>query len=101
MSPAVACRALELDYGSGTRIGPLTISIPQGACVALVGENGAGKSSFIVRRGGGVLKRTGARNLSRPWGGVMILRPGEARMGRTAPAAARLQAAAGAFIFYA
>lgn len=47
MNPAVACRALELDYGSGNRIGPLTISIPQGACVALVGENGAGKSSFI------------------------------------------------------
>jgi ABC-type multidrug transport system ATPase subunit len=45
--PAVACRNLELDYGSGSRIGPLTVSIPQGACVALVGENGAGKSSFI------------------------------------------------------
>lgn len=45
--PAVACRGLELDYGSGTRIGPLSVSIPRGACVALVGENGAGKSSFI------------------------------------------------------
>jgi len=47
VNPAIDCRALELDYGSGTRIGPLTVSIPQGACVALVGENGAGKSSFI------------------------------------------------------
>jgi ABC-2 type transport system ATP-binding protein len=46
-APAISCRDLELDYGSGTRVGPLTISIPQGACVALVGENGAGKSSFI------------------------------------------------------
>jgi ABC-type multidrug transport system ATPase subunit len=45
--PAIACRGLELDYGSGTRIGPLSLEIPRGACVALVGENGAGKSSFI------------------------------------------------------
>ena len=44
---AIECRGLELDYGSGTRIGPLDLAIPQGACVALVGENGAGKSSFI------------------------------------------------------
>jgi ABC-type multidrug transport system ATPase subunit len=47
VTAAIECRGLELDYGNGTRIGPLTISIPAGACVALVGENGAGKSSFI------------------------------------------------------
>lgn len=47
MTAAIECRGLELDYGNGTRIGPLTVSIPAGACVALVGENGAGKSSFI------------------------------------------------------
>jgi ABC-type multidrug transport system ATPase subunit len=46
-APAIACQGLELDYGSGTRIGPLSLEIPAGACVALVGENGAGKSSFI------------------------------------------------------
>ena len=45
--PAIACHGLELNYGSGSRIGPLTVSVPQGACVALVGENGAGKTSFI------------------------------------------------------
>lgn len=45
--PAIACRGLELEYGRGSRIGPLSVSIPQGACVALVGENGAGKTSFI------------------------------------------------------
>ncbi len=44
---ALACEGLELDYGGGSRIGPLSITIPAGACVALVGENGAGKSSFI------------------------------------------------------
>lgn len=44
---AVSCRNLELDYGRGSVIGPLTLDIPAGACVALVGENGAGKSSFI------------------------------------------------------
>jgi ABC-type multidrug transport system ATPase subunit len=46
-APAIECRGLELDYGSGSRIGPLSVTIPQGAAVALVGENGAGKSSFI------------------------------------------------------
>jgi ABC-type multidrug transport system ATPase subunit len=46
-APALDCKRLALDYGSGTRIGPLEVSIPQGAAVALVGENGAGKSSFI------------------------------------------------------
>jgi ABC-type multidrug transport system ATPase subunit len=44
---AVSCRDLELEYGRGSIIGPLTLEIPAGACVALVGENGAGKSSFI------------------------------------------------------
>lgn len=44
---AIACQGLELDYGRGSRIGPLTVDIPAGSCVALVGENGAGKSSFI------------------------------------------------------
>lgn len=46
-APAIECQELELDYGSGSRIGPLSVAIPQGAAVALVGENGAGKSSFI------------------------------------------------------
>jgi ABC-type multidrug transport system ATPase subunit len=45
--PAISCQGLELDYGRGSLIGPLTLDIPAGACVALVGENGAGKSSFI------------------------------------------------------
>jgi ABC-type multidrug transport system ATPase subunit len=44
---AISCQGLELDYGRGSRIGPLSVEIPAGACVALVGENGAGKSSFI------------------------------------------------------
>lgn len=44
---AIACGGLELDYGRGSVIGPLSLEIPSGACVALVGENGAGKSSFI------------------------------------------------------
>lgn len=48
MSPsAIVCKDLELDYGRGTVIGPLTLEIPAGTCVALVGENGAGKTSFI------------------------------------------------------
>lgn len=44
---AVTCKEVELDYGRGTVIGPLTLDIPAGSCVALVGENGAGKSSLI------------------------------------------------------
>jgi ABC-2 type transport system ATP-binding protein len=48
MQPAaISCQGLELDYGRGSVIGPLSIEIPAGSCVALVGENGAGKSSFI------------------------------------------------------
>jgi ABC-type multidrug transport system ATPase subunit len=46
-APAVSCEGLELDYGRGSRIGPLNVVIPAGACVALVGENGAGKTSLI------------------------------------------------------
>ena len=46
-APAIACRELVLDYGRGTVIGPLTLEIPAGACVAQVGETGAGKTSFI------------------------------------------------------
>ena len=46
-APAISCEGLELDYGSGSRIGPLSVEIPSGACVALVGENGAGKTSLI------------------------------------------------------
>lgn len=46
-APAIACEGLELDYGRGSVIGPLTMEIPAGSCVALVGANGAGKSSFI------------------------------------------------------
>ncbi len=41
------CEGLELDYGQGAKVGPLTLAIPAGSCVALVGENGAGKSSLI------------------------------------------------------
>lgn len=44
---AIACRELELDYGRGSVIGPLSLEIPAGSCVALVGENGAGKTSLI------------------------------------------------------
>jgi ABC-type multidrug transport system ATPase subunit len=44
---AIACRGLELDYGRGSLIGPLSLEIPAGSCVALVGENGAGKTSLI------------------------------------------------------
>jgi len=46
-TPAFACQDLVLDYGRGSVIGPLSLEIPAGACVALVGENGAGKSSLI------------------------------------------------------
>jgi ABC-2 type transport system ATP-binding protein len=44
---AINCQGLELDYGQGSIIGPLSLDIPAGSCVALVGENGAGKSSLI------------------------------------------------------
>lgn len=48
MSPALAeCRDLLIDYGGGTRIGPLNLQIMSGSALALVGVNGAGKSSLL------------------------------------------------------
>lgn len=39
---------VSLNYGEGRRaLEPLSLDIPAGACVALVGESGAGKSSLL------------------------------------------------------
>ena len=45
--PALECRGLTLDYGNGTVIGPLDLRVESGTCVALVGSNGAGKTSLL------------------------------------------------------
>ncbi len=45
--PLAECQDLILDYGSGTRIGPINLSIASGSTMALVGVNGAGKTSLL------------------------------------------------------
>ena len=44
---ALECRGLTLDYGNGTVIGPLDLRVESGTCLALVGSNGAGKTSLL------------------------------------------------------
>jgi ABC-type multidrug transport system ATPase subunit len=44
---ALECKGLTLDYGNGTVIGPLDLRVEPGTCLALVGSNGAGKTSLL------------------------------------------------------
>jgi len=48
MEPAIDCAGLTKTYGEGTTaLRNLTLTVQRGASFALLGENGAGKSSFV------------------------------------------------------
>ena len=47
MSTLLAIRDLDLFYGDAQALDRVTLEVPQGAIVAIVGANGAGKSSLI------------------------------------------------------
>jgi iron complex transport system ATP-binding protein len=62
MTPILEARALRVSYGATPALSGLDATIPTGAIVALLGENGSGKSTFlkVIARivepaGGGVL----------------------------------------------
>lgn len=45
--PVLECRALEKRYGAQTALSPLTIALPRGRVVGLLGPNGSGKTTLI------------------------------------------------------
>jgi putative ABC transport system ATP-binding protein len=45
--PIIALRAVEKRYGSFVALHPLTLQIPRGRMVALVGRSGSGKSTLL------------------------------------------------------
>ena len=47
LEPAVSAHALTLRRGASTVLQDITLSVPSGAVVGLVGRNGAGKSSLL------------------------------------------------------
>jgi len=47
MTVAVHARGVEKRFGSVRAVTGLDLEVPQGACFGLIGENGAGKTTFI------------------------------------------------------
>ena len=45
--PAIEVQALGLRYGDRTALDQVSIAIPRGSVVGLIGRNGAGKSSLL------------------------------------------------------
>ena len=45
--PLLAVEGLDLYYGDAQALAGITLQVPAGAIVAIVGANGAGKSSLI------------------------------------------------------
>ncbi len=63
MSALIDVKDLVLAYPHGPRFGPLSLTIEVGEAVALVGESGAGKSTFALAMMN-VLRFKGGRKLS-------------------------------------
>ncbi|MFC7400865.1 ABC transporter ATP-binding protein [Citricoccus sp. GCM10030269] len=47
----ITLEGVTKDYGEDTRIGPVSVQLPQGGITALVGPNGAGKSTILTMIG--------------------------------------------------
>lgn len=45
--PAIEITAAGKDYGSQTVVDDVSLSVPEGRCVALIGHNGAGKTTLM------------------------------------------------------
>lgn len=45
--PAVSARGLKKAFGSVKAVAGIDLDVPSGACFGLIGENGAGKTTFI------------------------------------------------------
>ena len=65
----VQARDLAVDYGAGPLFAPLTFSLEQGERLALVGKNGAGKSSLLRLLTGDSVPHTGRLELA---GGLLL-----------------------------
>ncbi|WP_298039447.1 ABC transporter ATP-binding protein [uncultured Desulfuromonas sp.] len=64
-SPTLAIEGLEYAYPDGTRaLLGITCSIAAGESVAVVGANGAGKSTFLLHLNGSLISKTGAVRLA-------------------------------------
>ncbi|MCI8478463.1 MAG: ABC-F family ATP-binding cassette domain-containing protein [Oscillospiraceae bacterium] len=55
---------VTVDYGDGPICAPVSFTVEQGERVALVGHNGAGKSSFLKLAAGGDIPHTGLFTLA-------------------------------------
>src|SRR5881275_892618 len=47
MTEAVSSRALTKSFGSVRAVAGIDLDVPSGVCFGLIGENGAGKTTFI------------------------------------------------------
>jgi len=47
MSSVLGCRSLTARYGGSTAVADVTLEVPAGAMVGVVGANGAGKSTLV------------------------------------------------------
>ncbi len=74
-TPVVAAHALVRRYGRRRALGPVTLAVGAGECLALFGPNGAGKTT-LLRCFAGLLRPTAgeARLLGRPLRGDAALR---------------------------
>ena len=76
--PALDCRGIRVTYGEVTALDALSIAFPRGAIHAVVGQNGAGKTTFARVAAG----------LVRPDAGSLYIDGRPLRLGRVAGARA-------------
>ena len=76
--PALSCRGIRVTYGEVTALADLDITFPHGAIHAVVGQNGAGKTTFARVAAG----------LVRPDAGSLAIEGRTLRLGRVAGARA-------------